>query len=391
MDLTVAPPFVFVKDIHAHVYFDAGFRFGTLRAAYARRPDRAIEVIETFGMCRIHAHTVAPFVDNELILRRQLLEISVIVEDVLIYPDSAEHLDPPNVISPYEFYYSAGLEYGEHGTLDHVDAEDYGDSWDDILQEVAVMKLRMHLAPNLESVEMRNVRPENRAAVIELLLEDPAFELRMELFDGADSACPRLPRVFAAAMRDRRVDVTWDYFRERLERGDIPTVLLAVARNNGFEATPDQIASVFPADAQALDALVDKLCNVPPWNDALAALRWHPKFTRQVMLRWINGGMAPDLTGLAGLFVDPESLPAMARRVIGESRDAALDVLPDFLMNGAPVKDVYEATKRDPRARKIVHTFLLHRDRSIAQCVQQTGFSVDLARTIRRLQGHRWA
>jgi hypothetical protein len=393
MDLPVASPFVFVTDVHAHAYFDAGFRVGTLRAAYARRPNNAIEVIETFGMRRIHAHVVADFVSNEQLLRRQMIEISAIVDYALTYPDSAEDLDPPNVIAPYRDYYFAGLEYGQHGTLD--EEADEGDSWDDIIQEVAVMKLRKHLAPHQQSAEMEHVKPENRAAVIELLLEDPAFQLRMELFDGADSDCPRLPHVFAAAMRDRRVDVTWDYFRERLHHDEYTpeeaVVLLAIARNNGFEATPDQIASIFPDDAQDLDEFVDKMRHVPPWFDALAALRWHPTFTRKVLLRWIEGGMAPDLTGLAGLFVDPESLPSMARRAVRESCDAAVDVLPDFLTNGAPVKDVYEATKRDPRARKIVHTFLLHRDRSIAQCVQQTGFPVDLARRIRRLQGHRWA
>lgn len=371
MEFPVAKPFVFLHEHKdAHATFDAGFRAGWLRSDNAY-----VEDVDD-----LYKYVVSDFKGSRALVCRQMKELAASFDDD--YPVKAEDIEDPTVLPKY---YAAGLLYGGG---DDPREDFYGQpDCERLAHEIAVMQLR---DPSMDDTDlefdMDSIPPFERMTVIVHLLQEPAFVPRMAMFRAADLRDVRLPEVFASTMASGRLAVTWEgLFGDDGDVTDVGLVLAAVARKNGIEATPTQLASLLPEDLT--DELADSLMMVPPWRDALAAYRWHPVFTARVLPRWLDAGMTPDLTGIEALFVDPDAVPSTARRAFAMSVDAAAGVLPDLLLNGAPAKAVYDATKRDPRARRVVRRFLLVRDRAL----KAVDLPVELAAKVLRFQGHRWA
>lgn len=375
MELIKAKPFVFPHDHEdAHAFFDAGFRAGTLREGISIGEDKP-DLDDAYG------YLVSDFKGSRHLVRRQLAELAAFSDED--YPEM-DDIDHPLVLPNY---YAAGLLYGSgQDPRNHQDTMEQ--CTESLSKEIAVMQLRRAVMDDDDDddieANMQSIPPSERMTVLARLLEEPEFVPHMAMFRAADPLDVRLHEVFASVMNSGRMAVTWESLLGDDVVMDSSIVIAAVARNNGLEVSPDDLKSVLPERLR--DEFADCLIMAPPWRDALVAYRWHPLFTAKVLPRWLNAGMTPDLTGLESLFVDPYAIPSTARRAFAQSVDAALGVLPDLLLNGASAKAVYDATKRDPRAREIVRKFLMIRHRALAEI----GLPVELAMKVLKLQGHRW-
>lgn len=397
MEFTVAEPFFFSHRPGAHAAFDAGFRAGRLRdySSLLRNSDDnpdydfAHMYNSVPDVDDMYKYIVSDFKASYSLVRHQMQELAAFYKG-----DGDEGDDYPTL---FPRYYTIGRVYGEF--YDSVDiTPDYVNRAAEftlkrppgievLTREIAVMLVRKGgLSDHHLEYAMSFIPMIKRTTVIARLLLDPAFVPRMAMFRAADVMDVRLLELFTSAMASGRLAVTWDGFPRYDGVVTVAGLMLAsVARHVGLEATPAQLASLLPEDLT--DDLVDSLMVVLPWRDALAAYRWHPVFTAKVLPRWLEAGMTPDLTGIDAIFVDPYTVLSNARRAFAMSVDAAVGVLPDLLLNGAPAKAVYEATKRDPRAREVVRRFLLLRTRAL----KAVGLPVELAAKVLRLKGHRWA